>query len=321
MEWLDDLDVEALLDELEIPYSTEGKNIGAGWIGIDTCPWCGATNNHLGVSLENKGIRCWVCGTTGTILKLIMKHEHISLEAAVSLIKNFRNLYSLSEDMDLEEEVENILAEENTDKKQQEKKKDKIQLPGVPITGKTVLQYPILAKFLRKRRITISTCKEWGFKYDHKSKRLIMPVRDTQGNLIAYQQRDVTLKAHLKYITHPKGAPLKNTMFGIEKSKPGIPIILVEGIIDKVITDYNLRRNGIKDTQALALFSNNPTHSQLALIEKLHPPTVYTMFDNDSWFHYQQVDIQQDIIPILLPYDKDPADLTPVEFAKLFPPS
>lgn len=65
---LDSLDVLEVLDELGIDYSESGKNIGSGWVGITECPWCGDTGNHLGVNLDHKGISCFKCGQTGSLL-------------------------------------------------------------------------------------------------------------------------------------------------------------------------------------------------------------------------------------------------------------
>ena len=41
------------------------------------CPFCpdGDPSNHLGINLVSKGLSCWRCGTTGTIITLLKKIE------------------------------------------------------------------------------------------------------------------------------------------------------------------------------------------------------------------------------------------------------
>lgn len=50
-----------LLDNLDIEYSTGGKNVASGWIGL-TCPFCDDNSNHLGIRLNNNNVHCWKCG-------------------------------------------------------------------------------------------------------------------------------------------------------------------------------------------------------------------------------------------------------------------
>lgn len=64
------LDAIAVLDEANIPYREQGKNVGQGWIGV-CCPFCADTGFHMGINLDSKSISCWKCGTTGNILKLL----------------------------------------------------------------------------------------------------------------------------------------------------------------------------------------------------------------------------------------------------------
>lgn len=87
---IDRFQIEKYLESRNIEYLTSGKNITPGWIGIN-CPWCDDPSNHLGINLDSRGISCWRCPTKGTIIKLIMKTEGISLEKAQNVIKQFSN--------------------------------------------------------------------------------------------------------------------------------------------------------------------------------------------------------------------------------------
>lgn len=84
--------VERWLDSIRYHYATEGKNISRNrdWIGI-SCPFCPVPDHstHLGINTYSKAIRCWRCGTKGTIIKLVMKLEKVSYENAEGIISRF----------------------------------------------------------------------------------------------------------------------------------------------------------------------------------------------------------------------------------------
>lgn len=56
-----------ILEELEIPYLTEGhEHCREGWIQID-CPWCtpGARHWRMGYNIADDFVNCWACGSHG----------------------------------------------------------------------------------------------------------------------------------------------------------------------------------------------------------------------------------------------------------------
>lgn len=70
-----DFDIIAFLDDYDIGYTQTGKNVGNNWIGLETCPFCGASGWHFGVNMQSKGFACWVCPEgKGGLPKLI---EHL----------------------------------------------------------------------------------------------------------------------------------------------------------------------------------------------------------------------------------------------------
>ena len=68
--YLHTIDAKEVLDDLQIGYTTTGKNVSEGWIGV-SCPFCNDTSNHLGIHLSSKAISCFSCGTSGTIIRLV----------------------------------------------------------------------------------------------------------------------------------------------------------------------------------------------------------------------------------------------------------
>jgi hypothetical protein len=86
--------VREYLEDRGIPFRTEGKNIAAGWIGIE-CPFCGDSSNHLGI--KETGFNCWRCGTKGHIAKLISMLESCNLYQAYGIVKTFDSATALTD--------------------------------------------------------------------------------------------------------------------------------------------------------------------------------------------------------------------------------
>jgi len=81
---IEQVDVLDVLEEAGIPYKTKGPNIGAGWIGV-CCPFCHDDNYHMGINIESKKISCFICGESGTILRLVSE-EVRSFGKALELV-------------------------------------------------------------------------------------------------------------------------------------------------------------------------------------------------------------------------------------------
>lgn len=79
-------DIKAYLDDRNIPYKTEGKNISSGWLGIN-CIYCGDHSYHLGI--REQGFSCWVCGVKGHITKLIQNIDSCNYYQACDIVKSF----------------------------------------------------------------------------------------------------------------------------------------------------------------------------------------------------------------------------------------
>ena len=54
IEYVQNLDAEEILDDLGLSYTSQGKNVSEGWIGIQCVfPDCDDTSNHLGINLQS----------------------------------------------------------------------------------------------------------------------------------------------------------------------------------------------------------------------------------------------------------------------------
>jgi DNA primase len=309
---LHDLDLIEFLNENDINFETSGKNIGEGWVGLDICPFNGCGNYHFGIAISNKRINCWVCGVDGTIIKFLMKYFDMSKDDALVMIKEHIEESELTQDIDLETLVHKTFKKE-VKKVEEKKPMPKIKLlPGKPITHEMVDERPKLRAFLKKRMISVDACIWHKFRYDYeRSMRLIMPIFDYKGDIIAYQGRDVTSKAMLKYITQPKGVDLGSTLFNINNFVGYKYVIIVEGVLDAVrVEELNI------NACVMACFTAMPTTEQLLLLTDVQK--VIVMLDHDAWTNYKKFeDLPMDIEPVILPIGKDPGSLTDSEFDNL----
>jgi DNA primase len=116
--------------------------------------------------------------------------------------------------------------------------------------------------------------------YDLFRNRLIFPIRDARGQVIAFAGR--VLDASLpKYINSPE-SPLyhkSSVLFGLDMALPtirtGNSVIIVEGYFDHLAL-YRAGVQNVVATCGTALTSNH------AILIKRHAERVYTLFDNDN---------------------------------------
>jgi hypothetical protein len=82
------MDFIQLLEDYNVPYITEGVNVGNGWIGVK-CPFCGDDpSEHLGFHLESGATKCWRCGKHSTTLAIALL-LNITAKQAVDIIKRY----------------------------------------------------------------------------------------------------------------------------------------------------------------------------------------------------------------------------------------
>jgi len=83
------IDIKNILDCLGVDYKESGKNVGANDINID-CPFCGA-DKHLGVSINEGKVNCWVCTFEGmkkhpSLLKVLLESTGLPYEEIKSVM-------------------------------------------------------------------------------------------------------------------------------------------------------------------------------------------------------------------------------------------
>lgn len=252
---LDFFDVQEYLSERGYTYVSEGKNVSAGWLGIN-CPYCHDKSNHMGINLQSLTISCWKCGKRGNVLSLVMIIDGCSFNRAKDIITKFPL-----------KEFSHLVRPKRTPA-------EKTMFPSG--TSETLL--PIHEKFLVSRGydpVIIQrkydvmgvgpTLDDWKF-------RLLIPVYMNQ-TLQTYVGRDTTSKAEVKYQNAPIEKSVlqaKSSIYNLDNSKNYA--IIVEGILDAW-------RIG---DGAIATFGTQYTIDQLHIIATKKYEKVFVLYDSDA---------------------------------------
>jgi DNA primase len=276
------------LNDYNIPYKQEGKNISKGWVGI-SCPFCYDTSTHGGFNLEKGNYSCWRCGKhqIEEIIKILTRckphhaFEIVKAYTGASLIKQ-------------------------PPKTALHKPTGALKLIGqTPLTN-THQNY--LAKrgfnpsYLSKKYYLRGTGPIGKFKH-----RIIIPII-LNGEIISYQTRDITGIAELRYKPCPKEEeviPYKHTLYNIDSCYD--KAIILEGV-----TDVWRMGNG-----AVATFGIMYTQEQIRLLIDNGIKEVFIVFDPEPQAQKQANKLASDLIGFGITTEvvqlndwKDPAEMS-----------
>jgi DNA primase len=86
---LEFIDIQSVLDDLQIEYSTKGKNVSEDWIGTQ-CPFpgCDDRSNHCGINLSSPVVSCFACGKSGNYLSFLAAKLN-SWSKAIEILQRF----------------------------------------------------------------------------------------------------------------------------------------------------------------------------------------------------------------------------------------
>jgi 5S rRNA maturation endonuclease (ribonuclease M5) len=255
------------LEDKNISYWTEGKNVTNGWVNVQ-CPFCSDTSNHGGFNLKNNWYNCWKCGSH-SIYDFIMQVEDINFrEAKQKFIYYTKN--------------NNIIIQ-----KEKVQLSEKLSLPNGTKKLKLIhKKYLIKRKFnpdlLEKKYNLLGTNYLGDFKF-----RLIVPIY-YKNKMISFLGRDITGKSKLRY----KNCSLSNQvvrhkdiLYGIDDTKTNDVVIIVEGVTDC----WRLGKG------ALATFGSMYTKKQMILLKNMGYKKIYIFFDNDKDAQTQAKNLAQSL--------------------------
>ena len=275
-----------------LTVTKKGKNY------VAICPFHDDTNPSMVISPEKKMFKCFVCGTGGDAISFVSKYLHISYRDAMkkvaeisgyndprleenkpvkpvdqkkaALIKCLKDLtlyYSYA--LNTEEGKEGLEYFEN--RHLDASMRDKYRLGYSPRDGKSTIE------FLQNRGHSLKTIEDTGVAivnnngyFDRSQGRVVFPIADAEGNVIAYSARRMKDGPEAKYVNSPesylfhKSNVLYNYHIAKDKAKIVGHIYVLEGFMDV----FALSKIGIDN--AVAIMGTALTADHIALLRQLN---------------------------------------------------
>lgn len=293
--------VEVVSDYVQLRRS------GANYTGL--CPFHAEKTPSFNVNPAREIFHCFGCGAGGNVFSFVMKIEGVSFPEAVKLLARKAGV-------EIEERQLTPTEKQAQSERQQFQRINELALgfyretllkkpEGAPgreylkareVDGETAEAYRLgfapdrsdaLVKHLRANGADLEIALKLGVVkrsergwYDQFRNRLIFPIHDPKGQVIAFAGR--VLDGSLpKYINSPE-SPLYHksaVLFGMDMALPAIrtenSVIIVEGYFDHLA----LYRAGIRNVVATCGTALTTIHGGLI---KRHAARVYTLFDSDA---------------------------------------
>ena len=238
------------------------RRAGRNYLGL--CPFHNEKTPSFTVSQERQTWHCFGCGRGGDIFTFIMQHENMDFYEALKFladragveIKNFNNNNSnkannkanLYEIMSLASRYfENNLKADNLAKSYLERRNLSLEQAAKFNLGWSYISWDGLLNFLKRNNISeaqalsagLIIAHERGGFYDRFRGRLMFPVKDISGRVIAFGGRLVDGEG-AKYINSPEGEiySKRDNLYLINQAKAFMKergrAILCEGYMDAV---------------------------------------------------------------------------------------
>lgn len=169
-----------------------------------------------------------------------------------------------------------------------------------------------------KRRLTDATLDRFDIGYDAKQSVVIIPVYDTQHNLVGYKERWIGYRRYNEVALTSDRA-----FFGIDKVMPRSIVWICEGEFDAMHVDQCLR-DAFPHHSAIALGGKYLGEKKLSALIALQPVMFVDALDNDAAGLKASTDIRkllEQIAPVMrMQYEdftvKDPNDSSPRQLAR-----
>lgn len=283
------------------------RRSGGNFLGL--CPFHAEKTPSFNVNPAREIFHCFGCGAGGNAFSFIMKMEGLSFPEAVKLLARKSGIEIEERQLtSAEKETQNEFARFQKINELTASYYRTILLNGQD--GEEARHYLIkrsvgpdiseqyrlgfapdrrdgLVKHLKNNGAELESALKLGIIrksdsgwYDLFRNRLIFPIRDARGQVIAFAGRvlDTTLP---KYINSPE-SPLyhkSSVLFGLDMALPSIrtgnSVIIVEGYFDHLA----LYKAGVQNVVATCGTALTGTHAALL---KRHADRVYTLFDSDN---------------------------------------
>lgn len=276
-----------------IPLTQRGKN----FFGV--CPFHDDHSPSMSVSKEKQIFTCFTCGVSGNVFTFVSDYEHIGFYDAVRLLGNQVG-YNLgnakvtknknTESYEIYEQAckyyQNSLntslgknANEYLDKRKIDKETIKKFKIGLSVSKTSLTDYLISKGYSLKKLIELGLSNENGS--DLFTNRIMFPLYDLEGNVVAFSGRIYNTKDGSKYINtketpiFKKGNILYNYHNAKEMLKKNSSVIVMEGFMDVI------RANTIGITNCIATMGTALTKQNANLLKKM-ADNIILCFDGDK---------------------------------------
>lgn len=272
---------------------------GKNYFGV--CPFHDDHSPSMSVSREKQIYRCFTCGASGNVITFVMNFENIGFVDALkklgdkvgihldiksnqksSKYSEFYDIYKLSTNF-YKNNLNSPLGEKAREYLKSRKiTEDMIKTFDIGLSLNDSLSKMLVKKYDSKKLIDIGLSHEFNGKIvDLFLNRIMFPIKDLYGNVVAYSGRKFDDSDAPKYINtketiiFKKGNILYNYFSALEEIRRKKEIIICEGFME-VIRLYSI---GIKNV--VALMGTSFTNDQLEVIKKLNVNVVLNL-DNDD---------------------------------------
>jgi DNA primase len=277
------------------------KRAAKDWKGL--CPFHDDKNPSFQVSPTTGRYRCWSCGESGDVFTWVMKTQNVEFvealqilaaQAGVALPRNARSVEPSKRSEQAEAMSEalaffrNQLARETVAKDYCHKRgieDDAIELWEI---GYAPDEGSALATHLRKKNHSLAECRSLflvdqdsgGGYFDRFRGRLMFPIRDERGELVAFGGR-ILGDGHPKYVNSGDTPLFKKsrTLYGMFRAKDKIlkdrKAILVEGYLDVIAC----HKAGL--THAVASLGTALTEDHAKMLKRWGDGVI-VLYDSDS---------------------------------------
>jgi len=274
------------------------KKVGTSYSAL--CPFHSEKTPSFYVSPQKNIWKCFGCGKSGNAISFLVEYEGISYsQAIIKLAEKYgiKVKFSGKENFKEKSQILNILEKVAKFYKEQLKfyPKPRKYLLDRGINPSTIDKFDIgyspeddsFIKFIEKENIDKNLLVDAGIissidsKKDKFSGRIIFPIKDLSGKVIAFGGRVIDDNKSPKYLNSPetKVYHKSEVLYGLYEAKEYIReenfAVIVEGYFD-VISPYQV---GLKNI--VASLGTAFTQKQAKLLKKF-TDKIYLMFDSDK---------------------------------------
>ncbi|MCX7738059.1 MAG: DNA primase [Hydrogenothermaceae bacterium] len=277
------------------------KRAGMNYIAL--CPFHNEKTPSFVVSPTKNIFKCFGCGVSGDAIKFIMEYERISFSEAIEKIANKYGIKIKYTGKDRQIQLKAVFEITSQIKDfyrdsliYSEDVKEYLKSRGVSSNaikhfeiGYSPKEAERFLEFCKERNLDIQKLVEIGVLSNYENGRLvnkfsgrvIFPIKDLKGNVVAFGGRALYQNMTPKYINSPesivyqKGKILYGMFENLNYIKEKYQAIVVEGYIDLI----SLWQLGVRNIVATLGTAFTPHHSKM--LSKF-VQTVYLMFDNDD---------------------------------------